>query len=204
MVVLRIRVPVEKVVPVDVVNIAVAVVVNRVAWDFAGIPPHIGGEVCVRIVDAGIDDRDDHGFAAHGCVPRLRRIDIHIRRATRLSRVVQPPQAGIQRIVGRAQELLAIVGLGVTNPRCLVQTGQRRLHSHVFGKRHDRQPRNQLEFPLHRAAPNRLERLGSLRPGRDGGIEPHQQFPAAVFGILRQLCEIMRRCLQHGRRSNRT
>ena len=44
---------------VDVVNVTVAVVINAVVGGFAGVDPHVGGEVRVFVVNAGVNDGDD-------------------------------------------------------------------------------------------------------------------------------------------------
>ena len=51
-----IAVVVDEVPAVDVVDVAVAVVVDAVARDLAGVGPDVGGEVGVVVVDAGVDD----------------------------------------------------------------------------------------------------------------------------------------------------
>ena len=53
---------------VDIVDKAIAVVVNaRRAGKFLGIDPHIGRQVRMGVIDAGVDDgNDDIGVAARG------------------------------------------------------------------------------------------------------------------------------------------
>ena len=46
--------------PVDVVDVAVAVVVDAVARDFARVDPHVGGQVFVVVFHALVDHGDDH------------------------------------------------------------------------------------------------------------------------------------------------
>ena len=47
---------------VHVVNVAVAVVVHAVAGDLTGIDPHAVAQIVVLVVNAGINDGDDHVF----------------------------------------------------------------------------------------------------------------------------------------------
>ena len=56
---------------VYVVDEAVAVVVDVVAGDLAGIVPHVGGEVGVVVVDAGVDHADDDRSVSSRLIPRL-------------------------------------------------------------------------------------------------------------------------------------
>ena len=83
-----------------VVDEAVAVVVDAVAGHLAGIAPGVGREIRVVVVHAGIDDGDNHAARASGRVPRLRRVDIGIDDAARLSGVVEAPELAARWIVG--------------------------------------------------------------------------------------------------------
>ena len=55
----RVGVVVDEVVAVDVVDVAVAVVVEPSAGDLGRVRPDVGGEVGMRVVDAGVDHADD-------------------------------------------------------------------------------------------------------------------------------------------------
>ena len=56
-----------------IIHIAVAVIINSVARNFAGIHPHVVGQVFMQIVHARINDRDNHFAGARGDVPRFLR-----------------------------------------------------------------------------------------------------------------------------------
>jgi len=105
---------------VDVVNVTVAVVVDPVTRRFAGVPPHVGRDVHVVVVHPRVDDSHDD-IRARFNLPRFRRIDVRIRRAARLARVVKTPQAAETRIVGREARANNVVGLGVLNVSVLAQ-----------------------------------------------------------------------------------
>ena len=100
MVVQRIAISVDEVVPVDVIDVAVAVVVDPVAWDLSRVYPHVRSQVRMRVVDAGIDDGDHHRAAARVGVPGLIGVNVGARRASELAGVVKSPQVGEVRVVG--------------------------------------------------------------------------------------------------------
>jgi hypothetical protein len=55
-----ISVEIDKIVSVDVIDIAVSIVVHaREAVGLGGIGPDVVDEVAMRIIDAGIEDSDD-------------------------------------------------------------------------------------------------------------------------------------------------
>src|SRR5262249_6882742 len=88
-----IAVVIHRVDPVDVIHVSVAVIVDTVARDLAGIAPHVGREVRVRVVCSGIDVHDHDAATARGDgVPDLVRLNLD-----------EPPQVVIQpvRIVRR-------------------------------------------------------------------------------------------------------
>src|SRR5262249_24139846 len=92
----------DEVPAVDVVDEAVAVVVDAVAGDLARVGPDVGGEVGVVVVDAGVDDRDDDAAARGDGVPRLGGVDVGVGDAAGLPGVVQAPEraVGVPRVVG--------------------------------------------------------------------------------------------------------
>jgi hypothetical protein len=94
-----VAVVVGEVVAVHVVHVAVAVVVEAVARDLAGVGPDVGREVGMGVVDAGVDDRDDHRRIAGREVPGLRRVDARVG-CPPLPGVVQAPELP-ERRVGR-------------------------------------------------------------------------------------------------------
>jgi len=96
----RVAVVVGEVVPVHVVDVAVAVVVLVVARDLVFVDPHVGGQLGMRVVDAGVADRDhDLGRAGAG-VPGLRRVDLR-----------HAPQLGVAGVVGGCPGLHDVVAL---------------------------------------------------------------------------------------------
>jgi hypothetical protein len=44
----------------DVIDDSVVIVVEIVSSNFVGIAPHLGGQILVIIINAGVDDGDDH------------------------------------------------------------------------------------------------------------------------------------------------
>jgi hypothetical protein len=112
-----------------VVDVAVAIVVEAVAATagavLAGIHPHVGREVGMGRVDAGVDDADHDVRKPRADVPGLRGVHVSVRKPRRtvhgLARVLQAPELreeGIVRRPGRAQE---VVRLRVANTRIGVQ-----------------------------------------------------------------------------------
>ena len=98
---------------INIVHNSVAVVVNVVVGNFAGIVPHIGGEIFMVVVDAGINHRRHHVRAAGGIRPRIQRINIRARYAALLAGVVQSPQGFELRIIRRARGPHDIIRLGI-------------------------------------------------------------------------------------------
>ena len=96
----RIGVPIGKVPAEDVVDEAVAVVVDTIAGDLTRVSPGVGGQVAMGVVDAGVDHGDHHAAGASRGQPGRRRVDVGVDDTTRLSGVVQPPERAERRIVG--------------------------------------------------------------------------------------------------------
>ena len=88
----RVGIVVGKVPTQDVVNEAVAVVVDAVPCHFARITPGVGSQIGVVVVHARVDDGDDHAAGAGGRVPCLGGIDVGIDDTARLSGVVEAPE----------------------------------------------------------------------------------------------------------------
>ena len=90
---------VDKVPAMDVVNEPVAVIINTVAGDFAGIGPDVPRQVGMVDVDARVDHRHNH-FAAPRCqLPGFKSSDIDACRAVILPSVVEGPLVGEEWIV---------------------------------------------------------------------------------------------------------
>ena len=80
---------VGKVVAINIICVAIAIVVDAIAGDFACIAPHVCCEVLVVVVNARVDNSDD-GSAGSGInVPSLWSIDISILDSTGLGGVVK-------------------------------------------------------------------------------------------------------------------
>ena len=91
---------------VDVVDVAVAVVVDAIVGNLAGVGEDVGlkigmglAVVGVAYLDSRVDDRHDH-VGGGGQVPSLGRINIRVRNASHLSGVVHAPLLTEGRIVG--------------------------------------------------------------------------------------------------------
>src|ERR1044071_4045902 len=67
---------IDRVYAKNIVNIPVAIIVDAIARDFTRIHPHLGGKVLVGIIDAGIDDPNDHVGIALSDIPGRNDIDI--------------------------------------------------------------------------------------------------------------------------------
>ena len=119
----RVAVAVGEVVAVDVVDVAVAIVVDSVAGDFTRVGPDVLHQVRMRVVDAGIDNADDN-IAAGLDVPGLGGVDIRIGSAARLARVAEAPELAEVGVVGnRGSDRERIIRLDVFDPRILAPDG---------------------------------------------------------------------------------
>src|SRR5262249_47084256 len=88
----RVAVVVDEVIPVHVVNKTVPFVVDAVAGDLARVGPDVRGQVRVVVIDPGVDDRDHHVPAAGADVPGLGGVDVGVRRTAALAGVVETVQ----------------------------------------------------------------------------------------------------------------
>ena len=104
--VLGLRIAVDEVPAVDVVDPPVAVVIEAVRLApgarLARVRPKVGAQVRVRRVDPGVDHGHRHLRRPGREVPRLGRADGH-----------QPPLVGEQRVVGSGGLVHDVIGLGV-------------------------------------------------------------------------------------------
>ena len=107
----RVGVAVGKVPPVDIVDEPIAVVVDTVAGDLAGVGPDVGGEVGVLVVDAAVDHRDDHAPRSRRDGPGLGSVDVGVDHAPRLPRVVERPERAERPVVGNGRAGDGEVGL---------------------------------------------------------------------------------------------
>ena len=105
----RVAVVVCEVVPVHVVHEAVVVIVHAVAGNLARIGPDVGGQIGMGVVDAGVDHGYDGRTAARRDIPRLRRVDVGVGRASRLPDVVEAVEIREGGIVGKRRHLCCAV-----------------------------------------------------------------------------------------------
>ena len=89
-----------EVVAVDVVDEPVAVVVDAVAGDLAGVDPDVVLQVRVQVVDTRVDNRHDDVGTAGGDVPGLGGVDVGVGQAVGLAGVVQADLLGEPWVVG--------------------------------------------------------------------------------------------------------
>jgi len=87
----------------DVIDISVVVVVDTVARRFRTDWSDIGGQIGVVVVDAGIDDANDH-ISIAGCdIPCLRGIGVSASALPPLWPVLcSPPQIAELRVIGKS------------------------------------------------------------------------------------------------------
>ncbi len=132
MIVHGVRVIVQEVVSVNVVDIPVAVVVDaRQPVQFRRVGPDVGREVRVRVVNACIDDRDSEPGVTLPNVPTADRADVSPRSpgvaVHRLTCVPQAPLEPKSGIVGCREDVHLDVGLRVENRRIIAICCQRRI-----------------------------------------------------------------------------
>ena len=76
---------------VNIVNIAVAIIINTVSSDFTWVNPCVICKVFMIVVNTRIDNADDH-IAITGCnIPCFWRVNIHICSTAGLTGVIQTP-----------------------------------------------------------------------------------------------------------------
>ena len=131
----RITVVVGEVVSVDIVDEAIAVVVDSVVGNFIRIDPHVCREIDVTIIDSRVDHRHDGLAAADRRIPGFRRIDVGVDRAVGLPLIVQTPLFVKTRIVGGGADLNLIDGFGVQNRIETAQLLDGRFHRQWRGQR---------------------------------------------------------------------
>ena len=88
MIIKRIRIAVDKVISIHIIDISIAIIVNEIICNFSGIYPHVAGKVFVPIIHTSIDDRNNDIGITCIVVPGFRRIDIGIEQSTALLRIV--------------------------------------------------------------------------------------------------------------------
>ena len=129
---------------VDVVNVAVAVVVDVVGFPaparFAGIGPQVGSEVLVGDARAGVGEGHDDVRRHVLEVPGLGRVNVRVGRAQVLSGVVQVPLEAVEevRVVRRGCRLPhAVVEIGRFDVSAPAVAFDERLRVRAFGQFQD-------------------------------------------------------------------
>ena len=74
---------------IDIVYVSVAIIIQPVSGNFAGICPHISAEVLMRVPDAGVGHRHNYIVGCVLVVPTFRRINVGVGRAAVLPGVVE-------------------------------------------------------------------------------------------------------------------
>ena len=124
---------------IEIVDIAIFVIVLAVGATLAkalrtllAVNPHIGGQVRVIEVNAGVDDSDNDLFRAGGHIPRLHGAHIRAVETTGLPDIVQTPELVKIGIIRRTRDMEQIVRLGIADARVTFQElHQIRGHIHL-------------------------------------------------------------------------
>ena len=146
----RVVVVVREIPAPRVIDVAISIVVEAVRGDFAGIRPHVRHQIRMRVVDARVDHADQHCTAARAQIPSLRRVDVRIRRATALPRIMKPPQlaktrvirqhAGVHEVIRlRHERQIACAGDFSQHARHRIEAG--------IGKTHQPEPGGRFPIP---------------------------------------------------------
>ncbi len=164
----------HEVIPVDVVDVAVVVVVGvGLAAGLLAVAPEAVLEVRVRGVDARVENGDDNVLAPRSKVPGFGGVDIGIGEPAGLADVVQGPLLREVRIVGRPTEVVPVIGLGIENVRARRELHHGVGHRGPLRQRHQSQAGNDLVIlAIHfGAGHDPLQDLGPSGPLRS---RPHQ------------------------------
>ena len=161
----QLRVLVREVPAVDVVLQAVAVVVDVVARDLAGVRPQAAREVGVGRVDARVDDRDGHGGPRRRRVPAGRGADLR-----------QRPLRPVQRVVRHVHRVQAQVEVDGVRRRLAGQQRTRPRQRQRLVQRVDPPPAGQ---PGRGVGVQGAGHAGALRGGR-ARVDPHQDLVAGL------------------------
>ena len=92
---------VHKIPAIHIVDAAVAVVVDAVPGDFAGVFPRDTGEILMGEIHAGIEDRHEHFGSGRDDTPEPGGIHIRADAAAILPGILQRPLCGEARIIRR-------------------------------------------------------------------------------------------------------
>ena len=91
MIIHRVAIVIDKVITIDIVYITIAIIIYAIARNFAGISPHIVFQVFVGIIDAGINNTNNHIAITRSNIPGFGAINIRIWRTARLGDIVHIP-----------------------------------------------------------------------------------------------------------------
>ena len=125
---------VHEVIAVDIVNEAVAIIIDPIARDLATVHPHVGSQVGMHVIHARINHRHYHLRRVHRPRHRACCQELHIRsrrprRAVHtLSGVLQRPHVRKARVIRRGGGMAQVVRLHRLHVRVVLQVSdQRRL-----------------------------------------------------------------------------
>ena len=96
----------------NVVDVAIAIVVDPVARNLAGIDPHVGQKIGVVKIDPGIQDRDNRLRRTGDHIPSIWRTDIRAGSSAGLTCIFHRPHADVLRIVRNRSPLADPVWFG--------------------------------------------------------------------------------------------
>jgi len=94
----RIAAALLRVQPENVIDHTVAVVIDPVGREragLAGVAPHLPGKIGVGVAHAAVDDGDDHLDGTGGQTPGSDRVDVGASEPAVLSCVAQPPETTV-------------------------------------------------------------------------------------------------------------
>ena len=183
----RIAVVADEVVPVDVVDESVAIVVDSVAGHLSRIRPDVCGQVGMAVIHTRIDHGHYDAGGAGGEVPRLRGIDICIDGATRLARVLEAPQIEKPRIVREHRGVQERIRLIVRNTRVAAQPsidGGEVQAGFRFKQHHPLEAQSTDDLRLERNSGQQVHRAG-YGPGLLSGFRGQLNHPPIASGVER-------------------
>ncbi len=159
----RVAVVVRKIIAVNVVDEAVAVVILAVAGGFAGIRPDVRCKIAMGVVDAGVEHRHDDARASSSDVPGIRRID-----------GVHAPELTVLRIAGDRLDLIDRVALetGDVDVRAEPALHGAERRAGTARQHHARHPQSFDDLELDAAAGQETRRLSDgANAAQRGGVE---------------------------------
>ena len=129
-----------EIIAVNVVHVSVAVIVDAGRSILLGlVDPHIVRQVRVPIVDARIGNCDYDIGTARIDIPCIVGVDVGIRRAAGLARVIQRPLLGVIRVVGNKKQLVLVVRLGIQDVGRAVESSKSVQDACALGQSYGRQ-----------------------------------------------------------------